>query len=201
MAAGGITRARENLGRSVPALLQPASTGLLIAAGLWPLRLLAAGACERAACTELVPRAAHIAAEPNVSRPAGGRAGRAIRPTYPGSHPLGASWHGLVACGPGPTQGGSDHLVSFFPGAWGELEWECVELSMRWMYLAWGVNPYPADGWDVVRNYGAHQSAVQPDGPQLDVVSNGTRRGRTPARRCHLGCSAPSKTASVTRPS
>ena len=93
---------------------------------------------------------------------------------YPGSHPLGASWHGLVACGPGPTQGGSDHLVEFYPGAWGELEWECVELSMRWMYLAWGVNPYPADGWDVVSNYGAASERLQPDGPQLDVVSNGT---------------------------
>ena len=82
--------------------------------------------------------------------PTGGRAATCDPANYPGSHPLGAHWHGLVACGPGPTQGGSDHSVAFFPGAWGEFEWECVELSMRWMYLAWGVNPYPANGWDVV---------------------------------------------------
>jgi len=94
----------------------------------------------------------------------------------PGSRSLGASWRGLVACGPGPTQGGTDHIVSFFPGAWGELEWECVELSMRWMYLAWGVNPYPADGWDLVRNYGLSsiKAEYNPNGPQLVVVANGT---------------------------
>ena len=67
-------------------------------------------------------------------------------------------------------------MVYFFPGAWGELEWECVELSMRWMYLAWGVNPYPADGWDVVRDYGlaSIKAKYNPDGPQLVVVANGT---------------------------
>jgi hypothetical protein len=94
----------------------------------------------------------------------------------PGSYPLGASWHGLVACGPGPTQGGTDHLVNFFPGAWGEYQWECVELSMRWMYLAWGVNPYPADGWDVVANYdaGHNKAEFNPKGPDLVVVGNGT---------------------------
>ena len=94
----------------------------------------------------------------------------------PASHILGASWHGLVACGPGPTQGGGDHEVAFFPGAWGELEWECVELSMRWMYLAWGVNPYPADGWDVVRNYNVAsiRAKFNPGGPPLVAVNNGT---------------------------
>ena len=47
---------------------------------------------------------------------------------------------------------------------------------MRWMYLTWGVNPYPADGWDVVRNYGlaAIRATYNPDGPQLVVVTNGT---------------------------
>src|SRR5690348_14727713 len=51
----------------------------------------------------------------------------------PGSHPLGASFQGVSACGPGPVQGGHDRLVRFFPGAWGEYEWECVELAMRYM--------------------------------------------------------------------
>jgi hypothetical protein len=43
--------------------------------------------------------------------------------------------------------------VDFFPGAWGEYEWECVELSMRWLYLEYGVRPYSANGSGVVDNY------------------------------------------------
>ncbi|MGH9304786.1 MAG: hypothetical protein ACRDZ5_10295, partial [Acidimicrobiales bacterium] len=69
---------------------------------------------------------------------------------YPGSRPNSARFDGLVSCGPGRNQGGEDHLVQFYPGAWGEYEWECVELSMRFMLEAWGVPPYPADGNDVV---------------------------------------------------
>ncbi len=94
---------------------------------------------------------------------------------FPGSYPLGASWAGLVACGPGSNQdppGGEQAAVSFFKGAWGEYEWQCVELSMRWMYLAWGVPPYPADGDDIVDNYARYN----PNGPKLTVVRNGTPR-------------------------
>ena len=71
---------------------------------------------------------------------------------YPGSFPL-SSWDGLKACGPGPNRGGYDSVVEFFPGAWGEYEWECVELSMRWLYLEYGVRPYSANGSGVVWNY------------------------------------------------
>ncbi|MGA3216616.1 MAG: CHAP domain-containing protein [Acidimicrobiales bacterium] len=112
----------------------------------------------------------------DVAAPSWWKGGTCDPTNYPGSHPLGASWHGLVACGPGPTQGGSDHPVDFFPGAWGELEWECVELSMRWMYLAWGVNPYPADGWAVVRDYDLadYKAKYNPNGPQLITVDNDT---------------------------
>ncbi len=126
----------------------------------------------------LTARAArpHFLARRTVTSPGWWKGGSCDQANYPGSHPLGAVWHGLVACGPGPTQGGSDHLVSFFPGAWGELEWECVELSMRWMYLAWGVNPYPANGWDVVRDYdyGNNKAIYNRNGPDLLVVNNGT---------------------------
>jgi hypothetical protein len=59
-------------------------------------------------------------------------------------------------------------LVRFFPNAWGELEWQCVELSMRFMYLAYGVSPYGANGGDVVNNY------VPADGGGLVKVTNGT---------------------------
>jgi hypothetical protein len=73
---------------------------------------------------------------------------------YPGAHPLGASYRGVEVCGPRPgADGAPNRLVRFFPGAWGELEWQCVELSMRYLYLAYGVSPYGANGKDVVDNY------------------------------------------------
>jgi hypothetical protein len=73
---------------------------------------------------------------------------------YPGAHALGASYRGVEVCGPRPgADGAPNRLVRFFPGAWGELEWQCVELSMRFMYLAYGVSPYGANGKDVVDNY------------------------------------------------
>ncbi|MDA8038413.1 MAG: hypothetical protein M0Z69_04500 [Actinomycetota bacterium] len=89
---------------------------------------------------------------------------------YPGSMPNGAVFDGLPSCGPGPNQGGADHLVRFFAGAWGEFEWECVELSMRWMYQAWGVPPYGANGNSVVANY----PMGAPGYPALDRIANGT---------------------------
>src|ERR1700691_4244807 len=52
---------------------------------------------------------------------------------YPGSYALGASYNGVQACGAGPEQGGTDHLVHFTNSSGGdvgagEYEWECVEL-------------------------------------------------------------------------
>ncbi len=73
---------------------------------------------------------------------------------YVGAHPLGASYRGVDVCGPRPgADGAPNRPVQFFSGAWGELEWQCVELSMRYMYLAYGVHPYGANGKDVVDNY------------------------------------------------
>jgi CHAP domain len=94
----------------------------------------------------------------------------------PGSHPLGASFHGVQACGPGSAQGGSDRLVRFYPGAWGEYEWECVELSMRYMYLVYGIDPYNANGNTVVADYtGKLLAKVANNGTALpspgDIVS------------------------------
>ena len=156
----------------VPALLAM-STALLIAAGsLAPVASAHLG--MPGASNELL--AAEFTAKRTIGAPGWWKGGVCDPVGYPGSHPLAASWHGLVACGPGPTQGGSDHTVAFFPGAWGEYEWECVELSMRWMYLAWGVNPYPANGWDVVRNYNLanNRATFNPNGPELLRVTNGT---------------------------
>src|SRR6266536_3135201 len=81
---------------------------------------------------------------------------------YSASYALGASYNGVKACGPGPTQGGTDHLVHFKDsngnqvGA-GEYEWECVELVMRYMYQVYGIAPYIVTGghaYNVVNDYG-----------------------------------------------
>jgi hypothetical protein len=87
------------------------------------------------------------------------------------SYPLAADFDGLQACGPGSDQSGDDDDVQFFPGALGVLEWQCVELSMRWMYMAWGVAPYGANGNSVVANY----PNGTPGYPPLTIIGNGTK--------------------------
>jgi len=153
------------------------SLGLLVTLVLLgPFGPVAGGASTKPAVALVILRPTHAVDRRTVGTPGWWKGGPCDPTNYPGSHALGASWHGLVACGPGATQGGSDHAVAFFPGAWGEFEWECVELSMRWMYLAWGVNPYPANGWDVVLdyNFGDYKAKFNPNGPKLVVVNNGT---------------------------
>jgi len=88
------------------------------------------------------------------------------------AYPLGGSYRGVKACGPRPWYDNApDVLVRFFPGAWGEYEWECVELSMRYLYLAYNIAPYPGNGKDVVANY---------PGTLLVKVSNGSWRKPQP---------------------
>ena len=82
------------------------------------------------------------------------------------AYPLGGSFRDLFACGPRPWfDDGPDVLVRFFPGAWGVLEWQCTELSMRFMHLAYGIAPYQANGNQVVPHY---------TGDQLVKIENGT---------------------------
>lgn len=101
---------------------------------------------------------------------------QAGRPAYP----LGAAYRGVKACGPRPwADGAPDVLVRFYPGAWGHYEWQCVELAMRYLYLAYGVPPYGANGKDVVERYAGTRlvqvwdgTAGQPPQPG-DVISFG----------------------------
>lgn len=82
------------------------------------------------------------------------------------SYQLGTiTYRGLKACGPRPSYGGKDWAVRFYTGAWGAYEWECVELSMRYMYLAYDIAPYSGNGKDVVNNY---------RGNRLVKIANGT---------------------------
>jgi hypothetical protein len=76
----------------------------------------------------------------------------------------------VPACGPGPTQGGSDVLVSFTGGG-AAYQWECVEYSMRWVKLTYGEPTWNLNGKAsrIVVNYPVGQS-----GRNLIPVSNGS---------------------------
>ncbi len=88
---------------------------------------------------------------------------------WPGAraHPLGASYLGVPVCGPRPAVDGAPDILWRKPG-WGELEFECVELAMRFMGQVYGVSAYNANGNSVVRNYTAA------DGGNLVKIDNGT---------------------------
>lgn len=64
-------------------------------------------------------------------------------PPYPTAYALGAQYNGIIACEPGKAyqNGDRSHVVSFGVGAQ-QFEWECVELSMRYMYLVYNISPY-----------------------------------------------------------
>jgi hypothetical protein len=103
---------------------------------------------------------------------------------YVGAYRLGAVYRGMPACGPSPFVGhGTDRFIQFFPTAHGEFEWECVELSMRFMYLAYGIQPYGANGSQVVWNYqgSALTQVYNPTSGQApspgDVLSYGATTG------------------------
>jgi hypothetical protein len=81
-----------------------------------------------------------------------------------GSHALSTpNTNGLAVCAPNP-----DVPASGFPvisGVAQPLEFECVELSKRWLYQAYGQSAYAANGNQMVSNY---------PGTNLAKVNNGT---------------------------
>ncbi len=83
--------------------------------------------------------------------------------------PLGSSYLGVESCGPRPIAGGQLVVVQFFSKAQGELEWECVELVMRFMYQVYGVNPYSVG---VAKNVVANWNASY--GGNFSKIANGT---------------------------
>ncbi len=81
------------------------------------------------------------------------------------AYSLGTEYRGMHACGPRPWyDGGPQILVDFGVGAW-QYEWQCPELSKRFLYLAYDIAPYSANGNQVVWNY---------SGDLLEKVSNCT---------------------------
>ncbi|HVN56022.1 MAG TPA: CHAP domain-containing protein [Anaerolineaceae bacterium] len=92
-------------------------------------------------------------------------------PYHYAAYKLGTSYRNVTACGPRPAYyEGPDVLVYFYKNAFPAYEWECVELSLRFMYLAYGVPPYPANGNGIVNNY---------SGSKLQKITNGTA-GKAP---------------------
>lgn len=85
------------------------------------------------------------------------------------AYPLGAEYRGMKACGPRPSFGGAWAYVDFGAGK-RQIEWQCPELSKRFLYLAYGIAPYLANGNRVVWNY---------SGDLLDKVAN-CQAGRAP---------------------
>ncbi|MEA2576008.1 MAG: hypothetical protein QOH93_3306, partial [Chloroflexia bacterium] len=86
------------------------------------------------------------------------------------SFPLGSGYRGLVPCGPRPGKEG-DRVVRFFPGAWGEYEFQCVELCMRFMKLAYDIDPYQGNGSQVVSNFATRTKMK--DRGKLKIIPNG----------------------------
>jgi len=81
------------------------------------------------------------------------------------SYRLGATFNGLVACGPIRT----GRPVQFFPGARTQYEWQCAELAKRYIYLKYDIPPYGASGKDVVNNM--PQEYID---TQFERIANGT---------------------------
>lgn len=103
--------------------------------------------------------------------------------SHPGSDPLGATFDGLIACGPL----NSDEPVNFFPGAVTQYEWQCTELAKRYLYLKYGIPPYQADGKDVV-----NKMPQQYIGTLFERVANGTpNKAPVPGDVISLGATAP----------
>ena len=83
---------------------------------------------------------------------------------HSGSYSLGATYDGLVACGPLR----STKSVNFGAGLT-QYEWQCTELAKRYLYLKHNIPPYQANGKDVVNNM-----PQQYIGNPFERIPNGT---------------------------
>lgn len=79
-------------------------------------------------------------------------------------------YNGVYACGPRPVADGAGDVATVtLPGGRPELEWECVELSKRWLNLAYGIpdsTNYAADGSGVVLNF---PTSTDPNSPNSKI--------------------------------
>jgi hypothetical protein len=80
-------------------------------------------------------------------------------------------WHGLVACGPGLTS----YTTSFSSNPISVTEWQCVELSERYLYQRFGLPQQPANGYQVVDAYWAYISKFPGAAPLTRVYPGNGR--------------------------
>jgi hypothetical protein len=67
---------------------------------------------------------------------------------------LGASYRGIPACGPRPATGGTEVQTTLAASAtWPVSQFDSVELSLRWMYLAYDVTPFAGNGDQLYGHY------------------------------------------------
>ena len=86
------------------------------------------------------------------------------------AYPLGAEYRGMKACGPRPWADLGPAAFANFGAGVSQIEWQCPELSKRFLYLAYDIPPYLADGSEVVWHY---------SGDLLEKVPN-CQAGRAP---------------------
>jgi hypothetical protein len=97
------------------------------------------------------------------------------------AHEILATWNGLESCGPNVDLISTIYAPAGVPRWGAQLEWECVELSKRYLWQRYGISDQPADGFNTVDATARVSSKLvrySPDGvhvPQAgDVVSFGT---------------------------
>jgi len=92
------------------------------------------------------------------------------------SFPLSSGFRGVVPCGPLPGAEG-DVVVLFHDeqgnigAGHGEFEYQCVELSMRFMQMAFDITAYPGNGSQVVPNFAT--TSKQKDRDKMEIIQNG----------------------------
>ena len=122
---------------------------------------------------------AHFAAVGNLPYPSVWNGTLCDTYNHPTAYQLGtASYRGVPACGPRPaydTDNYADLPVQYFSGAWGELEFECVELVMRYMYLGYNISPYGANGNQVVSAYSG--STLQKESSNNNTINSNLSAG------------------------
>lgn len=94
------------------------------------------------------------------------RKARAAGWTGEAARRLGGVVLGIPVCGPRNLAGGPN--IWWSRAGWGELEWQCVEFAQRFMIQVYGVEPYQANGVEVVDHY------TQRQGGGLVKITNGT---------------------------
>ena len=69
-------------------------------------------------------------------------------------HALGASYHGVPACGPRPATGAPTIPAAFGAAApISVLQYHATELSLRWLFLTYGTPPFAGNGDELLENY------------------------------------------------